>query len=286
MLRLTSPESTMVRLVLAVGSQAGLEAPLQAGYYMIGRHKECQVRPKSRSVSRRHCLLHNDDGVLRLFDLNSTTGTFRNNERLDSGIWHEVGDRDEVRCGKVRFVVALVAAADSSDLHDAQEDRRNSERGKAVHAPSMLRGSAWQDVDVAGFLESEDRADQEKRYENIRSTRTACDQAEFDTDSGSERDTGQLKPAVQDDTGKGSSETRRKVEENRVNQRKLIGREARGKSNLRFSLIRSSHDQNDLWERGKVLALTMLSAAVLTFFCYNVYSFYAGPEAKVLEEID
>ena len=276
----------MVRLVLTVGSRAGLEAPLQTGYYMIGRHRECQIRPKSRSVSRRHCLLHNDEGVLRLFDLNSSAGTFKNNERLESGIWHEVGDCDEVRCGKVHFVVALGAAAVSSDLHDAQEDRRNSESGEAVQEPSMLRGNAWQDVDVAGFLESEDRADQEKRYENIRSTLTACDKAELDTDSGSERNTGQLKPAAQNDAGKGSPETPRKVEKPRPNQSKFNGKETVGKSNLLFRLIRSSHDQNNLLERGKVLALTMLAATVLTFFCYNVYSFYAGPEANVLEEID
>ena len=47
-----------VKLILATGSHAGMEETLKPGYYMIGRHEQCQIRPKSRSVSRRHCLLH------------------------------------------------------------------------------------------------------------------------------------------------------------------------------------------------------------------------------------
>ena len=63
----TGSVAMAAQLVLASGSRSGLAAPLFEGYYLIGRHEECQIRPKSRSVSRRHCLLHNHNGLLRVF---------------------------------------------------------------------------------------------------------------------------------------------------------------------------------------------------------------------------
>ena len=280
MLRITSPDLKMVRLVLAVGSRAGLAAPLQTGYYMIGRHNECQIRPKSRSVSRRHCLLHNEDGVLRLFDLDSAAGTFKNDRRMDPGKWHEVQDRDEVRFGKVRFVVELDDVDVHDDLQVIEKTRQQSERSDAHSDASILRGAAWQDVDVAGFLDSEDQADREIRYQNIRSAvSTTDDEAECGMESLAEPEEVQSKI----DSGKGVSKESGKS----TAVRSPLSRKKRlAKSVRRVSRGGGAAGQRDLLERGKVVGLTVLAATVLTFFCYSVYSFYAGPEAKVLQEID
>ena len=276
MLRITGPDLKMVRLVLVVGSRAGLAAPLQTGYYMIGRHNECQIRPKSRSVSRRHCLLHNEDGVLRLFDLDSTAGTFKNDKRMDPGRWHEVQDRDEVRFGKVRFVVEF----DDFDVHDnlqvIEKTRQRSEQSDA----SMLRGAAWQDVDVAGFLDAEDQADREIRYQNIRSSESTTDhEAECGMESLAEPEEFESKI----DSGKGVS---KESGTSTAIRSPLSCKKRPAKSVRRVSRGGETAGQRDLLERGKVVGLTVLAATVLTFFCYSVYSFYAGPEAKVLQEID
>ncbi|HBV65886.1 MAG TPA: hypothetical protein DEF45_23030 [Rhodopirellula sp.] len=280
MLRVTSSDSKIVRLVLAVGSRAGLEAPLHTGYYMIGRHKECQIRPKSRSVSRRHCLLHNGNGVLRLFDLNSTAGTFKNEERLEPGSWYEVGDRDEVRCGKVLFVVAFDKEGAPEELSETDGVDQGFERRDAQTEASILRGAAWQDVDVAGFLESEDEADREIRYDNIRSSkRTNVDEPE----SGLQPESEPEQATEESDSAKeGREETGKRV----ARKNKLSSKTTPVKRAKRFRRTAWSGGDGDLLERGKVAGLTLLAATVVTFFCYSVYSFYAGPETKVLQEID
>ncbi|MAI72194.1 MAG: hypothetical protein CMM01_14975 [Rhodopirellula sp.] len=263
-----------------MGSRAGLAVPLQNGYYMIGRHKECQIRPKSRSVSRRHCLLQNEDGVLRLFDLDSTAGTFKNDTRVEPGKWYEVGDRDEVRCGKVLFVVKFDDVGVQADLQGVDDGCQNFEPRETQRDPSIVSGTAWQDVDIAGFLESEDHADREVRYQNIRSSKpTADDEVESDVESQSE----QKQVAAESDSAKRGSE---KAEKRVAKKNKVPGKTRPAKSAKKPGLAAWSAGQGDLLERGKVAGLTVLVATVLTFFCYSVYSFYSGPQAKVLQEID
>lgn len=108
-LRPASEPLMTARLVLLTGSQAGIEAPLQRGYYMIGRHKECQIRPKSRSVSRRHCVLHFHDDRLLAMDLASTSGSKRNTNRFEPKKWVPLEDGDTLKLGKVQFRVCLEA---------------------------------------------------------------------------------------------------------------------------------------------------------------------------------
>lgn len=104
----------IARLVLLTGSQAGIEAPLQQGYYMIGRHKECQIRPKSRSVSRRHCVLHFHDKELLAMDLASTSGSKRNADRFEPKKWIRLEDGDTLKLGKVQFRVCLESVVDDA----------------------------------------------------------------------------------------------------------------------------------------------------------------------------
>jgi pSer/pThr/pTyr-binding forkhead associated (FHA) protein len=49
------------------------------------------------TVSRRHALLHRDEGSVRILDDRSLNGVFLNGERVD---WHELDDGDEVVIGR------------------------------------------------------------------------------------------------------------------------------------------------------------------------------------------
>ncbi len=120
---------------------------------MIGRHAECQIRPKSKSVSRRHCMLHHVAGNVRVLDLKSTTGTIVNGSRLEPRNWRTLEDGDQIRCGKVVFQLSVANVAGA---------------GKLTRNDSMAAGEAWHDFDVAGFLDAEDAADREERYSSIR----------------------------------------------------------------------------------------------------------------------
>ncbi|MEM1226633.1 MAG: FHA domain-containing protein [Planctomycetota bacterium] len=93
------------QLVLASGSRAGMVAAIHPGYYLIGRCKECQIRPKSRSVSRRHCLLHWDGRSFLVLDLGSTSGTRVGGEKITPRNWVAIPIGSELRCGKIAFRV-------------------------------------------------------------------------------------------------------------------------------------------------------------------------------------
>ena len=97
----------LVQLIVQDGPLAGTLAPIKPGYYLIGRHSECQIRPEARSVSRRHCLLlHNEHGF-GVFDLQSSWGTFVNTQRLEPHTWRHLRDGDFLRVGLFVFRVSM-----------------------------------------------------------------------------------------------------------------------------------------------------------------------------------
>lgn len=154
-----------VELIISQGSRAGTPATIRPGYYLVGRHKECQIRPKSKSVSRRHCLLlRNEDGFGAL-DLKSTGGTYVNGVRLHPHQWRVLADGDEIRFGKVLFHVAIEnqafagAAVDSGDDASDVSSLSGQEGTDTSDAPE-----SWQNVDVAEFLELEDQLEFDRTY--------------------------------------------------------------------------------------------------------------------------
>lgn len=162
-----------VKLILATGHHAGIQAPLQCGFYMVGRHVECQVRPKSHSVSRRHCLIHNAPDHVSVFDLGSTNGTVVNNRRLEPSEWRLLANGDRLHCGKVAFDVS-VSLSSSEHLHRASSTDVGTE--------PILHGQAWEKFDIVAFLEQEDAAEQNLRYQSIRERHesvTDCPDDEF-----------------------------------------------------------------------------------------------------------
>ena len=191
------PEGTTAALMLASGSRRGIRAPLLNGYYLIGRDGECQIRPKSRSVSRRHCLIENRSGKLRLLDLRSTSGTHLNGERVRPESWFELKDSDEIRLGKICFGVQVLATEPVSTRPETSPSRTISNPEGAAGSPSdiatksdiaadagqpsttaasmtttaasvMRTGVAMSEEDIADFLGDADRHDQEARYASIR----------------------------------------------------------------------------------------------------------------------
>ncbi len=116
----SSPSSLVVRLIVGEGANAGVHADIREGFYMIGRDRECQIRPKSRSVSERHCLVQHAANTVRVFDLDSEEGTYVNDEQLPPQKWRVLDHGDRLRCGRYWFEVAIYqpvpdAASDSND---------------------------------------------------------------------------------------------------------------------------------------------------------------------------
>ncbi len=72
-----------IQLKVLTGSSEGKLIPVTQEKFLIGRSDECQLRPKSDSISRRHCALVQKDDRLLLIDLKSRNGTIVNEKKLD-----------------------------------------------------------------------------------------------------------------------------------------------------------------------------------------------------------
>lgn len=156
--------SVSVQLIFDFGSDAQRAAPVQDGYYLIGRHTECQIRPKSRSVSRHHALLLNSGGQLRIRDLGSTSGTRINDEKLKPRKWYPLADNDRVRMGKVFFNIAIDGSV--------QENM-----------PVMEAAEGFREDEISEFLLAEDDVQRQQRIDSIKTQNAAKQAAKLDLEA-------------------------------------------------------------------------------------------------------
>ncbi len=315
LLRPAEVESMTAYLVLAVGSNAGREAPLQDGYYMIGRHKECQIRPKSRSVSRRHCLLYSQNGEVFVRDLDSASGTKVNHRRLERSQWIRLRDGDELRCGKILFQVEIRPAGGS--------DANVSDDPASPKRQSMVTSEPWDSFDVAGMLASADEVDREARYKQIRSfqadkldSETGADTCEF----GESNDTVDTVVDIEDfadafgeaapvavtapatsakmnsapaSNSIAAAATRKVASSNNEAAAKSTAPSTAPRASAKPKKKGRSQRSRDWAVRGfgdahrtKIMAAALLALTVLGFFGYQVYQFASGPSVRVIQEID
>ncbi len=95
-------------MVLSAGKAAGKALPISGAQFIIGRDPECNLRPASAMISKRHCavIVKGDHVLLRDFD--STNGTFVNDEQLKGEI--RLKDGDILRVGPLSFKVVIERA--------------------------------------------------------------------------------------------------------------------------------------------------------------------------------
>jgi predicted component of type VI protein secretion system len=94
-------------LVVTQGKLAGKEIPVKLSQFLIGRDPECQLRPNSPLVSKRHCAIIQRDGKVFLRDFESTNGTVLNDKPMTGET--ELTSGDEFRVGPLSFKVKLEA---------------------------------------------------------------------------------------------------------------------------------------------------------------------------------
>jgi hypothetical protein len=70
---------------------------LQEGWTRLGRSLSAHIRFDDPTVSRRHAMVHRDEGSVRILDDRSLNGVFLNAERVD---WHELDDGDRITIGR------------------------------------------------------------------------------------------------------------------------------------------------------------------------------------------
>ncbi|KLU02841.1 Forkhead-associated protein [Rhodopirellula islandica] len=295
------------QLILASGSRAGLVAAIRTGYYVIGRDRGCQIRPKSRSVSRKHCLLHwetptDSEPRFRIFDLDSTSGTRVNGTRIPARTWVELIDGAELRCGKITFALAI-AAAGNADSRCSLDDREaptgeTADAATAANA-SMLEGDAWQEIDIASFLQVAPTVTQKAGHDDIRAN--ASNPAPQGTESGifeSDEDFSDDETAEDSDQSSSSINAapqmtdsknpnpeanqdfgNRHATEKNPDHEKNQGTQKSPSLNATDSRL---VDRNQI----KIFAALVMTIALFGLGGYQVMQFWQGPDVRIVDGID
>ncbi len=92
-------------VVLAAGKQEGKVLEIKTPTFLIGRDPQCQLRPASALISKRHCALIIKDGKVFLKDFGSTNGSSVNDVPVKTAIQLKNGDK--LKIGPLFFEVRL-----------------------------------------------------------------------------------------------------------------------------------------------------------------------------------
>ena len=115
-------------LIVLNGVHKGQHIPLTTSPFLIGRGKQCHLRPVREDVGREHCAIEQRGDSLFLRDCGSTNGTILDRGAVVQGEV-QVGDGDIFDIGPLRFRLdihrdpepAVGAAHDSDDCFDVNE---------------------------------------------------------------------------------------------------------------------------------------------------------------------
>jgi pSer/pThr/pTyr-binding forkhead associated (FHA) protein len=101
----------VTKLIVASGKSAGRSISIKRNKLLIGRAEECDVRPLSDEVSRRHCAVIVGPADVWVEDLKSRNGTFVNGTRIEPATRTKLTDGDLIRVGSLELKVSCRAPA-------------------------------------------------------------------------------------------------------------------------------------------------------------------------------
>ncbi|MFA5252985.1 MAG: FHA domain-containing protein [Phycisphaerae bacterium] len=93
-----------VNLVLLKKNSSRKLIPLPSSVTTIGRRHSCDLCIPLISVSKKHCQLNHDDGVLKIRDLDSRNGTYLNGKRINEAV---IQAGDSIKIGPLTFVLQI-----------------------------------------------------------------------------------------------------------------------------------------------------------------------------------
>ncbi|MHC4911888.1 MAG: FHA domain-containing protein [Planctomycetota bacterium] len=93
-----------VNLVLFKKNGSQKAFPLPSSVTVIGRRHNCDLCIPLMSVSKKHCQLNHDEGILKIRDLGSRNGTILNGKPIDEAV---VKAGDSIGIGPLAFVFQI-----------------------------------------------------------------------------------------------------------------------------------------------------------------------------------
>ena len=152
-----------IKLRVLHGKNAGHEIRLKEPKFLIGRGEDCQLRPKSESISRHHCEFSISGNDVTLSDLGSKNGTFVNGEVIEGPT--RLSQSDEIRVGKLAFeivgleietpapAVANPAVTNPAVANPAVANPAVANKEKPA---AMFADEAIEDSDISAWLQEGD----------------------------------------------------------------------------------------------------------------------------------
>jgi pSer/pThr/pTyr-binding forkhead associated (FHA) protein len=96
-------------LVMTPGKQQGKSLDIKTPQFLVGRDPQCQLRPASPLISKRHCAILVREGKAFIRDFDSTNGTFVNGDPVKGE--RELHHDDQLKIGPIEFTVRVDLAA-------------------------------------------------------------------------------------------------------------------------------------------------------------------------------
>jgi pSer/pThr/pTyr-binding forkhead associated (FHA) protein len=106
----------IAKLIVASGKSAGRSIAIRRDRLLIGRAEECDVRPLSEDVSRRHCEVIVGPADVWVADLGSRNGKFVNGQRI--GEKTKLIDGDILRVGVLELKLSCADPAAKAGSED------------------------------------------------------------------------------------------------------------------------------------------------------------------------
>jgi len=122
-------------VVMSEGKSQGHAIAVNLPQFIIGRDPQCQLRPASAMISKRHCAVLIKGGKAFVRDFGSTNGTFVNDEPVKGE--RQLNNEDVLKVGPLLFRVALEASTPVN---------------KPTPPPPAPKAEASEDDDVAAML--------------------------------------------------------------------------------------------------------------------------------------
>ena len=135
-----------VNLIVVGGKRPGQAIPVPGSKFVIGRKDDCQLRPQSERVSRHHCAILVEDGVVTVRDFKSKNGTFVNGQRVQGD--HELKAGDHLQVGPLEFEVQLIVNVSGKKKPKVHNITEAAER--------VVQTGTGEDLDVSNWLDDED----------------------------------------------------------------------------------------------------------------------------------
>jgi hypothetical protein len=142
-------------LIVMSGNSEGKEIPIRLPQFVVGRDPDCQLRPASALISKKHCAFQIFPDKVIFKDFGSTNGSFVNEERVEGE--RELKSGDIVKFGPLCFKAKLEATAQMQAL--SRETPAMNARPASILAANTAtsntqtaRKSAAAEEDIAAML--------------------------------------------------------------------------------------------------------------------------------------